>query len=158
MLKEPTQLVTATAALKQVEENVGDPQRLLDFRNGINSLLGVMSGDSPQIEKDIAKRLVLEYRSRVLSEVKLILANVDSPEAESLEHWNKVMEIFIDIPLDSDPEFEACKEQLLTKRSYQSTHSSNPVDLQTLEKRLHSALDSLSVYRTRLLNMWGIQK
>jgi hypothetical protein len=102
--------------------------------------------------------LVLEYRSRVLSEVKLVLANVNSPEAESLEHWTKVMEIFIDIPLESDPEFEACKEQVLTKRSYQSTHSSNPVDLQTLEKRLHSALDSLSVYRTRLLNMWGIQK
>jgi hypothetical protein len=158
MLNESTGLVTATAVLKQAEENLGDPRSFVDIKNGINALLGVMSGDSPQIEKDIGKRLVLEYRSKVLSEVKLVLANVDSYGAESLEHWKKVMEIFIDTPLDGDPEFKACKEQLLSKRSHQSTRSSNPVDLQTLGKQLHSALDSLSDHRTRLLSMWGIQK
>ena len=43
-----------------------------------------MLGDSAQIEKDIAKKLVLTYRNKVLSEVKVMLANFDLYEPESL--------------------------------------------------------------------------
>jgi hypothetical protein len=159
MLKKPTQLVAARAALEKAEEDLGDPGRFVDIKNAINSVLGVMSGVSPQIEIDIAKRLLLKYRSKVLSEVKLILANVDSHEAESLEHWHNLMEVFLDAHLGGDPEFKACKEQLLTKCSHQSIQSSNPVDLQSMEKKLKAALDSLAVHRTQLLNIKsGIQK
>ncbi len=89
MIKEPSKLVAARAALEKAEEDLGDPGRLAHLRNAINFFLRVMSGVSPQIEKDIAKKLVLTYRNKVLSEVKVILANFDSYESGSLEHWNK---------------------------------------------------------------------
>ena len=73
MVKEPNELVAARAALKKAEEDLGDPGRFVHLRSAINSLLGVMVGDSPQIEKDIANKLVLTYKSNVLSEVRLSL-------------------------------------------------------------------------------------
>jgi|SRR4029434_1672074 hypothetical protein len=159
MVKEPNELVAARAALKKAEEDLGDPGRFVHLRSAINSLLGVMVGDSPQIEKDIANKLVLTYKSKVLSEVKVILANFDSCEPGSLEHWNKVMEVFVDAGLADDPEFNACKEQLRTKRGNQSLDSLKPEDVEILEKELQAALDSLSAHRSRLLNIkWGIRK
>ena len=73
MVKEATELVTARALLRKVEGNLGDPGMLVHLRNAIDSLLGIMPGDSPQIEKDLARKLVLTYRNKVLSEVKAIL-------------------------------------------------------------------------------------
>jgi hypothetical protein len=54
MIKEPSKLVAARAALEKAEEDLGDPGRLGHLRNAINFFLRVMSGVSPQIEKDIA--------------------------------------------------------------------------------------------------------
>lgn len=113
MIKEPSKLVAARVALEKAEKDLGDPGRLGHFRNAINFLLRVMSEVSSQIEKDIAKKRVLTYRNKVLSEGHP--ANFDSYEPGSLEHWNKVMEVFVDAGLGDDPEFNACKEQLLTK-------------------------------------------
>lgn len=158
MIKEPRELVAARAALKKAEENLGDPAKLVHLRNAINSLLGVMLGDSPQIEKDIAKKLVLTYRNKMLSEVKVILANFDSYEPESLEHWNKVMAVFVDAGLDDDPEVNACKVQLGTQRGGRSIDNLKPAGLDILEE-LRAALNSLSVHRSRLSNIKsGIRK
>jgi len=159
MIKEPSHLVAARVALEKAEEDLGYPGKLGHLRNAINILLRVMSGVSPQIEKDIAKKLVLTYRNKVLSEVKIILANSDSYEAESLEHWNKVMEVFVNAGLGDDPEFNACKEQLLTQGGGQTIGSLKPADLDILERDLQAALDALSVHRSRLSNIkWGIRK
>lgn len=149
MIKEPSKFVTAQAALKKAEEDLGDPGRLVHLRHAINSLRGVMVGDSPKIEKDIAKKLVLTYRNKVLSEVKVILANFDSYESESLEHWNKVMEVFVDASLADDPQFNACKEQLLTRRGSQSLDGLKPEDVEILKKR---AAGGLSTKRPLLEN------
>ena len=147
MVKEPNELVAARAALKKAEEDLGDPGRFVHLRSAINSLLGVMVGDSPQIEKDIANKLVLTYKSKVLSEVKVILANFDSCEPGSLEHWNKVMEVFVDVSLADDPAFNACKEQLLTKRGSQPIDSLKAAQVDILKKR---AAGSLSTKRPLL--------
>ena len=116
MIKEPNKLVAARAELQRATEDLRDPRRLGHLRNAINSLLQLMSGVSPRIEKDIAKKLLLTYTNKVLSEAKLILANVESYEPEYLEHWNKVMEVFVDPSLADDPEFSACKKDLLARR------------------------------------------
>jgi hypothetical protein len=114
-------------------------------------------GAFPQIQKDLARRLVLTYRNKVLSEVKAILANFDSCEPESLQHWHEVMEVFVDAGVD-DPEFKACKEQLVTQRS-PSLDSLRPGDLDAVEKELREVLDSLSAHRSRLSNIkWAIRK
>ena len=158
MVKEATELVTARALLKKVEGNLGDPGMLVHLRNAINSLSAIKLGDSPQIEKDLARRLVLTYRNKVLSEVKAIFANFDSCEPESLKHWHQVMEVFVDAGVD-DLEFNACKEQLFTKRGTPSIDRLKPAELDTLEKELREVLDSLSAHRSRLSNIkWGIRK
>jgi hypothetical protein len=112
-----------------------------------------MLGDSVQIEKDIAKKLALTYRNKVLSEAKLILASYDSYEAESLEHWNKVMEVLMDGGLDDDRELNECKRQLLARRDLQSIGNLSPAELDTIEKELRTALDSLSAHKSRLSNI-----
>jgi hypothetical protein len=73
-----------------------------------------MSGVSPQIEKDIAKRLVLTYRNKILAETKAILSNRESYEPGYLEHWKDTMEAFVDTRINDDSEFRACKERLFT--------------------------------------------
>ena len=138
MVKEATELVTARALLKKAEGNLGDPGMLVHLRNAINSLSAIKLGASPQIEKDLARRLVLTYRNKVLSEVKSILANFDSCEPESLQHWHEVMEIFVDAGVD-DPEFNACREQLVTQRS-PSIDSLKPGDLDSPGKRAPGSL------------------
>src|SRR5262245_27428176 len=80
MIKEPNKLVAARAELERAAEDLIDPGRLGHLRNAINSLLQLMSGVSPRIEKDIAKKLVLTYRIKVLSEAKVIRANLESYE------------------------------------------------------------------------------
>jgi len=115
MIKEPNKLVAARAALEKAEEHLRDPGKLGQAINAINSLLQLMSGVSPRIEKDIAKKLVLSCRNRVLSEAKFILADLQSYEPGYLEHWNKLMEVFVAPSLTDDPEFNACKEQLLAR-------------------------------------------
>ena len=109
MIKEPTKLVAARAELEKAAEDLRDPRRLGHLRNAI-PLLQLMSGVSPRIEKDIAKKLLLTYRNKVLSEAKVILANLESYEPGYLEHWTKVMEVFVDPNLADDPKFNECKE------------------------------------------------
>jgi hypothetical protein len=157
MVKEATELVTARALLKKAEGNLGDPGMLVHLRNAIDSLSVIKFGVSPQIQKDLAGRLMLTYRNKVLSEVKAILANFASCEPESLQHWHEVMQIFIDAGVD-DAEFKACKEQLVTQCS-PSLDSLRPGDLDAMEKELREVLDSLSVHRSRLSNIkLGIRK
>lgn len=135
MIKEASKLVAARVALEKAEEDLGDPGRLGHLKNAIEFLLRVMSGVSPQIEKDIAKKLVLIYRNKVLSEAKVILADFDSYEPESLEHWNKVMEVFVDVSFADDPEFNACKKQLLTRRRSQPIDSVKAAHADILKKK-----------------------
>lgn len=162
MAKEATELVTARAALRKAERDLEDPGALTHLRNAIDSLLGMMSGNSPQIQKDIARKLILTYRNKVLSEVKTRLANVDSYEPEPLNHWNKVMEVFVNAGGD-DSEFNACREQLVAKCSNPSIDnlkdSLKPGDLDALETELREVLDSLAAHRSCLSNIkWGIRK
>ena len=135
MIKEPNKLVAARAEIERAEEDLRDPGRLGHLRNGINSLLQLMSGVSPRIEKDIAKKLVLTYRNKVLSEAKLILADVEAYEPGYLEHWNEVMGVFVDPTLADDPEFNACREQLLARCGNQSIDNLKPAHVDILKKK-----------------------
>jgi hypothetical protein len=159
-IKKSSQLLTiARAELNQAEKTLGAPGTLLPLRKAVKSLSGLISGDFPQIEKDIAKNLLLAFRTKVLSEVKLFLANLDSSKAESVDHWDKIMEVFMDAGLDNDPEFNRCKEQLLTKRDLQSIHQLSPAELEALEKELRATLESLSAHRSRLSNIkWPVRR
>jgi len=127
MIKEPNKLVAARAALERAAEDLRDPGRLGHLRNAISSLLQLMSGVSPRIEKDIAKKLLLTYRNKVLSEAKVILSNLESYEPGYLEHWNRVMEVFVDPSLADDPEFNECKEELLGGRRNRLIDNLKPV-------------------------------
>lgn len=129
MIKEPNKLVAARAKLERAPEDLRDPGRLGHLRTAISSLLQLMSGVSPRIEKDIAKKLVLTYRNKVLSEAKVILANLESYEPKYLEHWNRVMEVFVDPSLANDPEFNECKEKLLARHQTIDTLKSVHVDV-----------------------------
>jgi hypothetical protein len=126
LIKEPNKLAAARAGLERAAEDLGDPDRLGYLRDAINSLLQLMSGVSPQIEKDIAKKLVLTHRNKVLSEAKVILANFESHEPAYLEHWNKVMEVFVDASLE---------EQLLARRGSQSMDNTKPAHVDILKKK-----------------------
>jgi hypothetical protein len=134
MTKEPTKLVAARAELERAAENLRDPARLSDLRNAINSLLQLMSGVSPRIEKDIAKKLLLTYRKKVLSEAKVILANAESYEPGYLEHWNRVMEVFVDPSFADDPEFNACKKELIARRCTQAIDNLKAVHVDNSKK------------------------
>jgi hypothetical protein len=114
IIKKPSELLAARAPLEKAVGDLGDPGRLGDLRNAIHLLLRVMSGVSPQSEKDIAKKLVLICRNKVLSEVKVILANFDSYEPGSLEHWNRSW-MFVNAGLAMIWSLTH-KEQLLTRR------------------------------------------
>ena len=147
MIKKPTKLVAARAALEKAEEDLGDRNTLAHFRKAIQSLLRIMSGVSPQIEKDIAKKLVLTYRNKVLSEAKVILANFDSHEPEYVEHWNKVMAVFGDASLADDTEFNSCKEQLLTRCRSHSIDSFEAAHVDIVEtKELHADYQKSDLY------------
>jgi hypothetical protein len=123
MSKEPSALAQAKAALKKAEADLGDPRGLVHLRRAVKSLLAMISGESPQIEKDIAKKLMVSCRTKVLSEAKLMLANFDSHEAATVQYWNDVMQVFDDAGLADDPDFTAFKARLLAKRSSQSVDS-----------------------------------
>jgi hypothetical protein len=84
MVKEPNELSAARASLKKSAEDFGDPGRLVHLRNGISSLAEVLAGECAQIQKDISKKLALTYRNKLLSEVKVVVANMDSYDPESL--------------------------------------------------------------------------
>jgi hypothetical protein len=66
---------------------------------------------------------VLTSRKKVLSKVKVILANGELCEISTLEHWNRVMEIFVAAGLADDESFKASK-QLLTRRKTQPIDNS----------------------------------
>ena len=134
MIKEPNKSVAARAALERATEDLRDPVRLGHLRNAVSSLLQLMSGVSPRIEKDIAKKLLLTYRNKVLSEGKVILANLESYEPEYLGHWNKVMEVFVDPSLADDPEFNDCKEELLAGRRNRAIDNLKPVHVDIPKK------------------------
>lgn len=135
MIKEPNKLIAARAALEKAEEHLRDPDKLGQVINAINSLMQLMSGVSPRIEKDIAKKLVLSCRNRVLSETKFILADLQSYEPGYLAHWNKLMEVFVAPSLTDDPEFNACKEQLLARCGNQASHHSEPANVNIPKKK-----------------------
>ena len=145
MINEPSKLVAARAALEKAEEDLGDPGRLDRLRNVIKFLMRGMSADSPQIQRDIARKLVLTYRNKVASEVKDILANVDAYEPEFLEYWNEVMEVFEDASLADDPEFNACKQQLRARRGSQPIDSlkAADVDIPKKERQVAGRKDDL---------------
>ncbi len=146
MIGEPSKFAGARAALEQAEADLGNPSTLGGLRNVISFLLRELSGPSPQIEKDIAKNLVLTYRNKVLSEVRAVVADSVSYEAEFLEYWYKVMEVFNHGSLADDPEFDDYKSRLLTRRNpqplLQSTASAvvltkNPSQLSNRQDDLH---------------------
>jgi len=137
MIKGPNQFVTARAALERAANEIGDPDKFGDLRNAIISLFRVISGVFPQIEKDLARKLLLTYRNKIRSEVKTLIASFHSCEPRSLEHWHQVMELFADSSLPDDPEFHACSEQLRTIRAVRGvdTFKAEHVDIVEIEQR-----------------------
>jgi hypothetical protein len=145
-------LDTARAELKKVEKKLGDPGKLIHFKNGITSLQKVISTGSAKIEKDIAQKIALTYKNRVLSEVSFILDNA-SYEAAALEHWINVMEVLMAAGFDDDAVLNTSKKQLLSRLDLQSIEHLSPMELETLEKELRAALESLSLHKGRLSNI-----
>lgn len=138
MIKEANALVAVRAELAQAEESLGVPGKLDQFSKVIEFLARSIYGPAPQIEKDIAKKLILRHRMNVLSEVKVILASTDSYELEFLAYWNKVMEIFVDARLADDPEFIACKEQLLERLDCTGYNGPRAADPATANQELQA--------------------
>src|SRR5215813_7573782 len=134
MIKAPNKLVVSRAELEKWAEDLRDAGRLGHLKNAISSLLQLMSGVSPRIEKDIAKKLLLTYRNKALSEAKVILANLKSYEPGYLEHWTKVMEVFVDPSLADDPEFNECNEKLLAGRRNRATDNLKAVHIDIPKK------------------------
>jgi len=94
----------------------------------------VISKSSAKIEKDIAQKIALTYKNRVLAEVNFILDNFPSYEAKALEHRINVMEVLMAAGFDDDAELNASKKQLLSRLDLQSIEHLSPVELDTLEK------------------------
>jgi hypothetical protein len=160
MVKEPNELSAARVSLKKSAEDFGDPGRLVHLRNGMSSLAEVVLGESAQIQKDISKKLALTYRNKLLSEVKVVVANMDSYDPESLGHWHQVMEAFVDAGFGDDPEFNALKEQLFAKLGAGLVGGLTPMDLEILKQELEATLDSLAAHKSRLGAgiKWQIQR
>src|SRR5262245_14802486 len=129
MIAEPSKFTAARAALEKAEADLGNPSTLGDLRNVISFLLRELSGASPQIEKDIAKNLLLTYRNKVLSEVRAVVADLGSYEPEFLDYWCKVMDVFDHKILAEDREFNDFKSRLFTKRHPQSFVQSPALDV-----------------------------
>ena len=123
---QPSTLFAARAELLKAEKDLRDPAKLAQLRNSINFLFQVMSGVSPRIEKDIAKRLVLTYRNKILAEAKAILLNRESYEPGYLEHWKNTMEAFVDTRINDDSDFRACKDRLFTTVTDQPVNHFTP--------------------------------
>ena len=136
MDKEPKDLVAARALLKKSEKGLEDPNNVVFLKEGINSLVDVISGECAEDHKNVAKKLVVTYRNKVLGEVKAVLANANSYVLETLEHWNVVMEVFIDTGLADDPDFKAWKEQLFTKWGVRLVQSLKPWEIEVLKREL----------------------
>jgi hypothetical protein len=135
MIKEPSRLIEARRALEKAEADLGDPERLSYLKSATHILLQIISGGFPQIERDIAKRMVLTSRKKVLSRVKAILANRDLLESRpTLEHWNRVMEIFVAAGLADDESFDASR-QLLTRRQTQAIDNSTTGGVPIVRRR-----------------------
>ncbi len=134
MEKEPKELVEARAWLRKSEEDLGDPQRLPYIQRGISLLIDVIAGNHPQVLKERAKNLAVTYRNRILAEVKVILSNADSCELDSLEHWQKLMEVFADAAYDDAQDFKACKEDLWSVWAKRFLGSLKPWELDILKR------------------------
>jgi len=113
----------------------------------------VISKGSAKIEKDIAQKIALTYKNRVLSEVNVILDNFASYEARVLEHWINVMEVLMAAGFDDDAVLNTSKKQLRSRIDLQSIEDLSPMELDTLEKELRAALESLSLHKLRLSNI-----
>src|SRR5262245_55132564 len=113
MIQEPSKFVSARAALEKATANFGDPSGFGELQKVIGLLSRELSGIALPSEKEIAKKLLLSCRNQVLLETKLILANFASHEADHLDYWQKVVALFVDPNLPDDPQFNACKAQLL---------------------------------------------
>ena len=113
----------------------------------------MISKGSAKIEKDIAQKIALTYKNRVLSEVNFILDNFASYEARALEHWINVMEVLMAAGFDDDAVLNTSRKQLLSRLDLQSIEHLSPVELDTLEKELRAALESLSLHKGRLSNI-----
>jgi flagellar biosynthesis regulator FlaF len=113
----------------------------------------VISKGSAKIEKDIAQKIALTYKNRVLSEVNVILDNFASYEARVLEHWINVMEVLMAAGFDDDAVLNTSKKQLRSRIDLQSIEDLSPMELDTLEKELRAALESLSLHKGHLSNI-----
>jgi hypothetical protein len=113
----------------------------------------VIAKGSVTIEKDIAQKIALTYKNRVLSEVNFILDNFASYDARALEHWINVMEVLMAAGFDDDAVLNTSRKQLLSRLDLQSIEHLSPVELDTLEKELRAALESLSLHKGRLSNV-----
>lgn len=62
--------------------------------------------------KERAKNLISTHRKRVFSKVEKIMVDPKDYKYEELDHWNKLMQTFIDYEF-GDPKFVAIQEALL---------------------------------------------
>lgn len=150
MSKDTNALVAARAALTNAEKGLGNPHGFPELRDAVTTLVEVISGTAPGIEKDIARKLLLSCRRKAVEEVRAILANIDGCETATLDHWRGVMELLADAGLGDDPEFEACRARLHAKRSIPTIPNFTSAELAVLEKELQAALDCLSMHRRQL--------
>jgi hypothetical protein len=151
MIREPSRLIEARRALEKAEEDLGDPQRLSYLKSATTSLVQIISGSSPQIERDIAKRMVLTCREKILSKVKAVLANRDLCEISTLEHWNRVMEMFVVAGLAGDESFEASKRELLVRRQTERADNSTAGRAPVVRTRESEAASTRSDFQSRAI-------
>ena len=149
MITEPSKLIEARRALEKAEEDLGDPERLSHLKSATNILVQIISGSSPQIERDIAKRMVLTCRKKILSKVKVILANRDLCQISTVEHWNRVMEMFVAVGLADDDSFKASKEELLARRKTQRVDNSTAGCAPIVKRRESEAASIRSDFQSR---------
>ena len=151
MIKERSRLIEAKIALEKAEEDLGDPERLAYLRSATHIFERIISGISPQIERDIAKRMVLTCRNKVLSKVETILADRGLSEISTLEHWNRVMEVFVAAGLADDESFKASKQELLARRKTQPIDNSTPGRAPIVGRRESEAASVSSDFQSRAI-------
>ena len=136
MAKEPNELVTARATLREAETDLADVQMLNRFKRGIDSLAEVIFGEYPEIHKNVATQLAATYRNKVITKIKEVLCEPDSYELDSLRHWSNVMETFTEAGLDDDSELKSCKDQMSTKWGLRFLETLKPWEIARMQKEL----------------------
>lgn len=137
MEKEPKELKEARAALREAEADLANPQMLKPFKRGIDLLAEVILGEYSKTHKNVANRLAVSYRNKVVANTKTIMGEADSYELDYLQHWSNVMETFTESGLDDDSELRFCKDHISDKWwIHRCLKTLTPLEIEDLKKSL----------------------